>query len=132
MTAPSTIHESARTRFAVLGAVFGLTGVMLGAFGTHALRSRITPDLLEIYRTGVLYQMLHAVALVAFAGVIDRVWRPRLVAGLFAGGVVIFSGSLYILAISGVRIWGAVTPLGGAALIAGWTTIVVGLLTKKA
>ncbi len=105
--------------------------MLLGAFGAHALRSRISGEMLEIYRTGVLYQMFHAVALIAVAGICDRLRRPRLVGVLFGGGVIVFSGSLYALAITGVRLWGAVTPLGGLALIAGWTWILFGLVTRR-
>lgn len=116
---------------AALGATLGGLGVIFGAFGAHLLRARLAPDLLEIYRTGVLYQMFHALALLALAGISDRLCRPRLVTALFGGGVLIFSGTLYALALTGTRTWGAVTPLGGAALIAGWTTVLIGLLSKK-
>lgn len=108
-----------------LGSAAGATGVALGAFGAHALRQRLEPGMLEIYRTGVLYQVLHAVVLLAVAALGPRLGRPRLTAMLLAAGIVIFSGSLYILAISGVRLWGAVTPFGGVALIAGWLSMVV-------
>ena len=107
-----------------LGAVAGATAVALGAFGAHALRQRLDPGMLEIYRTGVLYQVLHALALLAVAALGRRLGRPRLTTSLFAAGIVIFSGSLYILAISGVRVWGAVTPFGGVALILGWLSMV--------
>ena len=108
-----------------LGVAAGATGCALGAFGAHALRARLDPGMLEIYRTGVLYQMFHALALLAVAALGPRLPRPRLTAILFAAGIVIFSGSLYTLAISGVRIWGAVTPFGGVAFIAGWLSMVI-------
>jgi uncharacterized membrane protein YgdD (TMEM256/DUF423 family) len=108
-----------------LGALFGFTGVALGAFGAHALRARVSPELLEVYRTGVLYHLLHAVALLAVAALADRLRAPRATAALFAGGIVIFSGSLYLLALTGTRMWGAVTPLGGLAFLAGWLTILL-------
>jgi len=103
----------------------GLTGVALGAFGAHALKARLGPELLEIYKTGVFYQLVHAVALLAVAGVWARLRAPRATAALFVAGVVIFSGSLYLLAISGVRLWGAVTPFGGLAFLAGWLTLLL-------
>ena len=111
-----------------LAGLFGLTGVALGAFGAHALKARLTPEALEIYRTGALYHLVHAGVLVGIAGVQDRLRAPRLTATLFAAGIAIFSGSLYILALSGVRLWGAVTPFGGVALLAGWGTL---LLPRK-
>ena len=110
----------------VLAGVLGASGVMLGAFGAHALRARISPEMLEIYRTGVLYHVLHALAVLALAaGAASRLRRPGLTATLFAVGVAIFSGSLYILSITGVRFWGAVTPLGGLSLIAGWLSLLL-------
>jgi uncharacterized membrane protein YgdD (TMEM256/DUF423 family) len=105
--------------------------VILGAFGAHALRNRLPPEMLEIYRTGVLYQMFHAVALIAAAGICDRLRRPLRLAWLFGGGIAIFSGSLYILALTGARIWGAVTPLGGLALIGGWLWILFSLISGR-
>jgi uncharacterized membrane protein YgdD (TMEM256/DUF423 family) len=87
--------------------------------------------MLEIYRTGVFYQLFHAVALLAVAGLCDRLRRPGFVVALFGVGVVIFSGSLYLLAVTGVRMWGAITPVGGLALITGWTWILFGLMCKR-
>lgn len=116
---------------AALGAGLGLVGVLLGAFGAHALRARISPEMLEIYRTGVLYQLIHAVALLGAAGLSERLRHSRLVGALFGGGVLVFSGSLYILAITGTRGWGAVTPLGGLALIAGWAAMLWDLVGKR-
>lgn len=112
----------------LVAAALGASGVILGAFGTHALRARLPADLLEVYRTGVLYQLLHAVAALAVAaraGGDNRLRGAWLTVILMAVGVVIFSGSLYLLAITGVRRWGAVTPFGGAALIAAWVSIFV-------
>jgi uncharacterized membrane protein YgdD (TMEM256/DUF423 family) len=105
------------------GAFLGASGVALGAFGAHALRARIPADLLEVFRTGVLYQLVHAVALLGIAGFADKLHRPTLTVALFVGGVVVFSGSLYTLAMSGVRTWGAITPVGGVSLIAGWLVL---------
>ncbi|HEY8925287.1 MAG TPA: DUF423 domain-containing protein [Polyangia bacterium] len=107
----------------VLPGLFGLTGVALGAFGAHALKARLGPELLEVFRTGVFYQLVHAVALLGIAGIRDRLRAPRLTTWLFSVGIVIFSGSLYALATTGVRLWGAVTPLGGVAFLAGWASL---------
>ena len=120
-TAPD---PSARHAVTVPG-LFGLTGVALGAFGAHALKGRLGPDLIEVFRTGVFYQLIHAVALLAAAGLRDRLRAPRATTWLFSIGIVIFSGSLYALAISGIRTWGAVTPLGGLAFLAGWLTLIL-------
>ena len=102
----------------------GFSAVLLGAFGAHGLRDRLAPPLLEVYRTGVLYHLVHALAVLAVALAADRLRRPRLVAGLFTAGITIFSGTLYLLAITG-RTWlGAVTPLGGLLLLAAWATVI--------
>ncbi len=107
----------------VTGALFGFLSVALGAFGAHALRDRLAPDMLAVFETGVRYQFLHALALL-FVGTQGRT-RPLAgtAAALFTAGIVIFSGSLYALALSGVRLWGAVTPLGGVAFLAGWLVL---------
>ncbi len=110
-----------RTFFSV-GAVSGLIAVACGAFGAHGLRARLAPDLLAAFETAARYQMYHALALVAAAWAVSR-WPGPLAqwAGwLFVAGTVIFSGSLYALALTGLRWLGAVTPLGGLAFMAGW------------
>jgi uncharacterized membrane protein YgdD (TMEM256/DUF423 family) len=120
------IEPRALGRYAVtVPAAFGLTGVALGAFGAHALKGRLGPELIEIFRTGVFYQLVHAVALLATAGLRDRLRVPRATTWLFSVGIVIFSGSLYALALTGTRLWGAVTPLGGLAFLAGWLTLLL-------
>jgi uncharacterized membrane protein YgdD (TMEM256/DUF423 family) len=113
----------------VLGAVFCGLGVAAGAFGAHALRGRLGPDLLAVFETGVRYQLVHGLALLFVWLVETRGSRRALaVSGtLFSAGVVLFSGSLYALALSGVRAWGAVTPLGGGCFLAGWVALAVGI-----
>ena len=109
----------------LLGAVYGATAVIAGAFGAHALRGRLSPDDLAVFETAARYQMYHAVALVTLAKWLEQGVRPPLewAARLFAIGVLIFSGSLYALALSGQRWLGLVTPLGGVGLIAGWVAL---------
>lgn len=112
-----------------LGAFSALVAVAAGAFGAHALRSRLAPDLLAVFETAARYQMYHALALLAVAWAADRWPGPsvRWAGWLFVIGTVLFSGSLYLLALSGVRWLGAVTPLGGAALLAGWACLGLGV-----
>jgi uncharacterized membrane protein YgdD (TMEM256/DUF423 family) len=116
--------------FLALGAASALVAVVAGAFGAHALRARLSPDLLEVFETAARYQMYHALALLAVGLVLSRVsvgggaWLGA--AGwLFLAGTLLFSGSLYALALSGVRWLGAVTPFGGAAFILGWALLAV-------
>jgi len=108
--------------FWMLGSFFAFLAVAAGAFGAHALRARLTPDLLAIFETGARYQMYHALALLAVAWAATRWPGPAVTAAgwLFVAGIVIFSGSLYALALSGVRWLGAITPFGGVAFLAGW------------
>lgn len=108
-----------------LGALLGFLGVLAGAFGAHALRGRIAPEVLQVFETGARYQILHALALVGVALAREHRDRPGLgLAGaLFIAGIVIFSGSLYALALTGIRGFGAVTPLGGLCLLAGWLAL---------
>ena len=108
--------------FLVLAGLSGFLGVALGAFGAHGLRERLTPDLLAVFEVGVRYQMYHALALVAVGLALDRWPSAALQAAgwCFVAGTLIFSGSLYLLAVSGSRWLGAVTPLGGVAFLAGW------------
>ena len=105
-------------RILLAGALLAATGIACGAFGAHALRDALGPVRLGWWQTAVQYQMWHAVGLVALGAIGSA--RMRLPALLLAAGTLIFSGSLYAMALTGARWLGAVTPLGGAALIAGW------------
>jgi uncharacterized membrane protein YgdD (TMEM256/DUF423 family) len=107
---------------ALCGTLAAFLAVLAGAFGAHGLRARLAPDLLAAFETGARYQMYHGLALLAAAWVADRTASPAAAwAGvLFLAGTVLFSGSLYLLALSGLRGFGAVTPFGGLAFLAGW------------
>jgi uncharacterized membrane protein YgdD (TMEM256/DUF423 family) len=108
--------------FWVLGCVLGFAGVAAGAFGAHALRGKLSQELLAVWETAVRFQMYHSLALLAAAWATSQ-WANRAAeaAGwLFAAGTVIFCGSLYLLALSGTRWLGAITPLGGLMMLAGW------------
>ncbi|HVI75528.1 MAG TPA: DUF423 domain-containing protein [Anaeromyxobacteraceae bacterium] len=111
--------------FFALGALSAFVSVAAGAFGAHALRARLAPDLLVIFETGARYEMYHALALVAVAWAAQRWPGPATSAAgwLFVAGTLLFSGSLYALALSGVRAIGAVTPFGGVAFLAGWALL---------
>lgn len=112
-----------------VGALSALISVAAGAFGAHALRARLTPEHLAAFETAARYQMYHALGLLAVAWAVTR-WRGASVvrAGwLFVAGTVLFSGSLYILALTGIRWWGTVTPLGGLALLVGWLCLALAM-----
>ncbi len=108
-----------------LGALSAALAVAAGAFGAHALRDRLAQDLLQVFETAARYQMYHALGLLAAAWAVGRAEAagPRLAGWLFVLGTLLFSGSLYLLALTGARWFGAITPLGGAAWIAGWAIL---------
>jgi uncharacterized membrane protein YgdD (TMEM256/DUF423 family) len=102
----------------------GFTGVTLGAFGAHGLRDRLAPDMLSVYQTGVHYHLIHAVALLAAASISRTSSRLVPTAGwLFALGIVLFSGSLYVMSLTGVTKLGMITPIGGLAFLGGWALL---------
>jgi uncharacterized membrane protein YgdD (TMEM256/DUF423 family) len=111
----------------VTGAVFGLAAVAAGAFGAHALRERLSEQALGTFETAARYHMYHALAILGAAWLAERAGGGAAAwAGLaFGVGVLIFSGSLYLLALTGVRWLGAITPVGGVALLGGWALLAI-------
>jgi uncharacterized membrane protein YgdD (TMEM256/DUF423 family) len=117
--------------FVSLGALAAALGVALGAFGAHALKARLSADMLAVWQTAVQYHLWHALGLVAIGLLAQHLPASgplRLAGWLMLAGIVLFSGSLYVLAASGVRWLGVVTPFGGGCLIAGWLTVVYAVL----
>ena len=110
-----------------VGALMGFVGVGLGAFGAHGLKGRLPAEMLAVFETGVRYQMYHALALLVLGALMSRLeGRAVVVAGWsFTAGILIFSGSLYALALSGVTMLGAITPIGGAAFLIGWIALAI-------
>jgi len=108
--------------FFLLGAFFAASAVAAGAFGAHGLRSRLSPEMLEIFETAARYEMYHALGLFAVAWAVAR-WPESgasLAGWCFVAGILIFSGSLSVLALTGIRWLGAITPIGGVAFLIGW------------
>ena len=138
--------------FFLAGSIFGFLGVAAGSFGAHALKLRLSPEMLAVFETAARYQLLHAVVLLFVALAISQnpvplpkvqpqkfcdytCWKRyhsalRTSGFLFIAGILIFSGSLYILSLSGVRAWGAVTPLGGLMLLGGWFSLILAAIKK--
>jgi uncharacterized membrane protein YgdD (TMEM256/DUF423 family) len=118
--------------FIIMGALSGAIGVAAGAFGAHALRARVEPRMLEVFETGARYQMYHALAMLAAAWMVSRFPGALMNASgwLFMAGTVLFSGSLYAMALTGVRALGAITPLGGVCFIAGWACIALAAMKR--
>ncbi len=113
--------------FLLIGALAGFLAVGLGAFGAHGLRGRLSPEMLVVFETGVRYHMYHSLALVLTSLIMARMtgWLVAAAGWLFVAGIVLFSGSLYLLAVSGLTVLGAITPIGGLALLAGWAFLAV-------
>ena len=113
----------------ISGAIFMALSVLLGAFGAHALKTRLTPEMMQIYQIGVEYQFYHAMGLL-FTGIIgfqiNSKWVSR--SAIFLGiGIILFSGSLYLIALSGIKAIGAITPIGGLLFVAGWISLAIGV-----
>jgi uncharacterized membrane protein YgdD (TMEM256/DUF423 family) len=124
-------------RLITVGGILGFLAVAVGAFGAHGLEDRLTEEYMEIYQTGVHYHLAHTFAILFAALLADRLpersgGRYALRAGwFFAAGILIFSGSLYILAISGIKILGAITPIGGVSFLIGWALLAAAGLRKS-
>lgn len=119
--------------FLAIGAVAMLAAVGLGAFGAHALKAQLAPELLAAYRTGVEYQFYHALGLLAVGLAAQRLPESKWLRAsgwLMLAGIVIFSGSLYLLALTGVRAFGAVTPVGGIAFMLAWALFAVAVVKR--
>lgn len=106
-----------------IGALAAFVGVGLGAFGAHALKAVVPPDRMVVYQTGVQYHLIHALGIALCGLGAERLPALTRVAGLFLAGIVLFSGSLYLLAVTGIGRFGAITPLGGLCFLSGWALL---------
>lgn len=113
--------------FFVIGAVSGFLAVAIGAFAAHGLKGKLPQDLFDVFEVGARYHMYHALALLGTAWAVARWPGPATTTAgwCFVAGTVLFSGSLYALALTGIRPLGAITPLGGVCFLAGWVALVV-------
>ncbi|ADE72183.1 MULTISPECIES: DUF423 domain-containing protein [Priestia] len=114
--------------FLIIGAINAMLAVALGAFGAHGLEGKISEKYLEVWKTGVQYQMFHAMGLFVIAFLLSKFPQSSLLTAsgwIMFAGIVLFSGSLYVLSTSGIKVLGAITPLGGVAFIVAWILIVV-------
>ena len=119
--------------FLIAGAISGALAVIFGAFGAHLLKQMITPEMLEVYKTGVDYQFYHTFALLT-VGILMHLAPSKILQWsgyLFIGGIVIFSGFLYLLSLTGIKVLGAIVPIGGVSFIAGWICLLAHILKAK-
>ncbi|MDP2336641.1 MAG: DUF423 domain-containing protein [Bacteroidota bacterium] len=116
----------------ISGAVFMALAVILGAFGAHALKTRLSPEMMQVYHTAVEYQFYHALGLLLIGLIgfqMESKWLKR--SGILIGmGIILFSGSLYVLSLTGIKAIGVITPVGGLSFVAGWIFLATGLLKK--
>ena len=114
--------------FFILGCISAFLSVALGAFGAHGLEGRVSAKMLEVWKTGVTYQMFHAVGLFVVAFLLVKLPDSSLIAAagwIMVAGTVLFSGSLYVLSVSGIKVLGAITPLGGVAFLTAWVLLAI-------
>lgn len=135
-TSMETIRVPSTARlFLAIGSINAALAVVFGAFGAHALKARLTPEMLAVYHTGAQYQFYHALGLLLIGVIAMQVPAfgfLRAAGWLMTAGIVLFSGSLYLLAASGIRWLGAVTPLGGVAFIVAWLLLALGAFNTRA
>lgn len=112
----------------ILSAIMGAMGVALGAFGAHGLKTILSPELLETYKTGIFYHLIHSVVLLIIS--INTKYNLSLSFYMLLAGIILFSFSLYVYAITGIKTFAIITPIGGVSLIVGWITIAVTILKK--
>jgi uncharacterized membrane protein YgdD (TMEM256/DUF423 family) len=129
-----SFSKSSASTFLRIGALLGFIDVAFGAFGAHALRERLSPDLLAVFETGVRYQMYHSLAILIVALFLGRSSansRATWAGWCFVAGIVLFSGSLYVLALTGIGVFGAITPIGGLFFLAGWLCLLFAAAAKE-
>ncbi|MDG4657687.1 DUF423 domain-containing protein [Ectobacillus antri] len=117
--------------FFVLGSVFAFLAVALGAFGAHGLEGKVTERMLQNWKTGVTYQMFHVGGLFVIAFLIGKLGQTSMLTAagwLMVAGILIFSGSLYVMALTGIKVLGAITPIGGLAFLAGWVLVAIAVM----
>jgi len=113
----------------IISAVSGFTAVSIGAFGAHGLRETLTPQMLEVYKTGVLYQLIHSIVLLALT--LNTVIKAKGPSIFFLLGIILFSFSLYIYSTSGIRLFAMITPIGGFCFLIGWLLIIYETIRLK-
>jgi uncharacterized membrane protein YgdD (TMEM256/DUF423 family) len=113
----------------IISAVSGFTAVAIGAFGAHGLREKLSAEMLEVYKTGVLYQFFHTIVLLVLS--LNNSIKGKIASIFFLAGVILFSFSLYVYSTSGIRFFAMITPVGGVCFLIGWLWLIAELIRKK-
>jgi uncharacterized membrane protein YgdD (TMEM256/DUF423 family) len=113
----------------IISAVSGFTAVAIGAFGAHGLREKLSAEMLEVYKTGVLYQFFHTIVLLILS--LNNFIKGKIVSIFFLAGIILFSFSLYLYSTSGVRFFAMITPVGGVCFLIGWLWLIVEVIRKE-
>ncbi|MBK9098715.1 MAG: DUF423 domain-containing protein [bacterium] len=113
----------------IISAVSGFTAVAIGAFGAHGLREKLSSEMLEVYKTGVLYQFIHTIVLLVLS--LTNFIKSKLSSIFFLVGIILFSFSLYLYSTSGIRFFAMITPVGGVCFLIGWLWIIIEVIRKK-
>lgn len=113
----------------IISAISGFTAVAIGAFGAHGLRETLTPQMLEVYKTGVLYQLIHTSVLLALS--LNTIIKAKLLSMFFLIGIILFSFSLYVYSVTGIGTFAMITPFGGFCFLIGWLLIIYETLKLK-
>lgn len=129
MTAAGSGGKQAMRKSLLFAGIFGFLGVLLGAVGAHLLKDSLSPKDLAIFETAARYQIFHALAILAVSGKKGRFFRIATV--LWIAGILVFSGSLYLIVATQVRTFGALAPIGGLALMAGWICVAAGAVKRR-
>ncbi|HEY6627228.1 MAG TPA: DUF423 domain-containing protein [Ignavibacteriaceae bacterium] len=113
----------------IISAVSGFTAVAIGAFGAHGLREKLSAEMLEVYKTGVLYQFIHTIILLILA--LNNFIKGKIASIFFLAGIILFSFSLYLYSTSGIRFFAMITPVGGVCFLIGWFWLIVEVVRRK-
>jgi len=123
------IEMNDKKMWIIISAVSGFTAVAIGAFGAHGLREKLSAEMLEVYKTGVLYQFIHTIVLLILS--LTNFIKGKLPSIFFLTGIILFSFSLYLYSTLGIRIFAMITPVGGVSFLIGWIWIIIEVIRKK-
>jgi len=123
------IEMNDKKMWLIISAVSGFTAVAIGAFGAHGLREKLSAEMLEVYKTGVLYQFFHTIVLLILS--LNNFIKGKIASIFFLAGIILFSFSLYLYSTSGIRFFAMITPVGGVCFLIGWFWLIVEVIRKK-